>query len=550
MKNQGRYLLATGLLASVMVITGCLEIKGEQEVPTSDLNNSDFSVTAPDGSSGSTQSGGRPTTPTTDSGTSDSGQLPPDVSTDLPAGFTINRGALMTGSQDLLLAFNPPFTSAFMKVSESSDCSGGSWGGYADSIIYSAQLVNQSVPISVQFKDYDGRVSLCFKNSIIIDKAGPSIVFQKYPAASIEEGLDVEIVFNVEDAAGVKSVQCQFAGVLKTCLAGSNKVVFPKMAAGSYQFNVLAEDSFGNKSQRAIVFQVTSLYKNMKQSVTVTQNNKVDILFVIDNSGSMAYEQKSMASRVRNFLDVIKGLDWQAAVTTTDPSNSTYGDGRLVSMKGLSNTYILKSSMDEATSRTVLSNTLQRSETGSGSEQGIYATYRTIERSLAGPGIYKDFIREGAQLAVVEISDEDESANGLKNDPSNLIKLIQSSFNGQKAFSFHSIIARPGDTKCLSGEGATAGFRLEQMSKLTGGMVGDVCALDYAEQMKGIADGVRKTLKTLTLSCEPVVDSYRNIIILKDGLAYTGTYVKSGVNLTFNDMLPSGNYEVLYTCVR
>ena len=542
------------LLGLGLTLSGCLEKTGETEVPVENLNNSDFSVTNPDG--GTSTGGGRPVPPP-DSTTptppieGNSGDDSGDVSTQLPAGFLINNGALMTGSENLQLLFNPPFTSAYFKASLTSDCSDGSWAEYvSDNAQLLADKTNQAVTVSVQFRDHDGRVSICFKNSIYIDKAGPQIVYQKYPTSSVEEGQDVELVFDVQDQAGVSEVQCVFAGVTKNCLAGTNKVLFPKMAGGRYEFNVMAKDRFGNQSQKAISFEVTSLYRTLKQTIAVKENKKVDILFVVDNSGSMQYEQKSMASRVKNFLDVVQGLDWQAAVTTTDPSHSTYGDGRLVAMKGLSGTYILNSNMDPALSKSVLSNTLQRSETGSGSEQGIYATYRALERGVTSAGVNRSFVREGAQLAVVVISDEDESANGVKNDPTNLISYIQNSFGGQKGFSFHSIIARPGDKACLNGEGATAGYRLQKMAQLTGGLVGDVCALDYAAQMQGVAEGVRATLKTLTLSCEPVEDSFRKIHVLKDGQLYNGVYAKAGVNLNFTEMLPAGNYEVVYTCLK
>lgn len=557
MSIQGRkrdILFLSLLLSAGLTLPGCLEKTGESEVPAENLNNSDFSVTNPDG--GSSTGGGRPvpppdsgspTTPPQDQSNDDGG----DVSTQLPAGFLINNGALITGSDNLNLLFNPPFTSAYYKASLTADCSAGNWLEYvSDSANLVSDKLNQAVTVSVQFRDHDGRVSLCFKNSIYVDKAGPQIVYQKYPTSSIEEGQDVELIFDVQDQAGVGEVQCAFAGITKACLAGTNKVLFAKMAGGRYEFNVVAKDRFGNQSQKAISFEVTSLYRTLKQSISVKENKKVDILFVVDNSGSMQYEQKSMASRVKNFLDVVQGLDWQAAVTTTDPSHSTYGDGRLVAMKGLSGTYILNSNMDPAISKSVLSNTLQRSETGSGSEQGIYATYRAIERGVMSTGVNRSFVRDGAQLAVVVISDEDESANGFKNDPTNLINYIQNSFGGQKGFSFHSIIARPGDKACLNGEGATAGYRLQKMAQLTGGLVGDVCATDYAVQMQGVAEGVRATLKTLTLSCEPIEDAFRKIHVLKDGQIYNGAYVKTGVNLMFTEMLPAGNYEVVYTCLK
>ncbi len=117
---------------------------------------------------------------------------------------------------------------------------------------------------------------------------------------------------------------------------------------------------------------------------------------------------------------MIKGLDWQIAITTTDPRDITLGDGRLVPLYKKSNSYILNSSMSDSDARTTLSMTLQRPETGSGEEQGIKEAYRAIERSLASTETNKKFIRSDAQLAVVLISDEDESADGSKNKPEKL----------------------------------------------------------------------------------------------------------------------------------
>ncbi|XGC81491.1 hypothetical protein ACES2L_03210 [Bdellovibrio bacteriovorus] len=539
MKNLGLIVV----LVAGMMLTGCLE-NGQGTEVLQNLNNEDFSVVTEPGSdsSGSEGSNGE-TTP-------DQPGAEPSAPVDRE-GLEINKGEVITASTNLLVDFYPPFFSAHMKVSENATCANGLWVDYADSKSVLSSKTNQSVPLSVQFRDHDGRLSKCYTQSIVIDQLPPEILFSKYPSASVEEGTDVEIVFTVTDAgAGVKEVTCQFGQIAKPCAAGQNKVIFPRMAGGEYTFKVYAMDKLTQSSDKAITFKVSSMYKQMAQNVTVNEYKKVDILFVIDNSGSMQYEQKSMASRVRNFLDVVKGLDWQIAVTTTDPTHKTLGDGRLVPLYGKTNSYILNSAMSDADARYTLGMTLQRPETGSGAEQGIYSAYRAVERSLASVGGNTNFIRSDAQLAVVVISDEDESANGEKNDPGNFVKFIQDSFAGQKAMSFHSIIARPGDKACLSGEGYSAGFRYEQISKLTGGVIGDVCATDYAAQVQGIAEGVRKTLKSITLACAPVVDAMRSVVVLKDGQVYNGTRKIEGVNVVFDEMLPTAEYQVQYTCLK
>ncbi|MCK6598726.1 MAG: hypothetical protein L6Q37_10210, partial [Bdellovibrionaceae bacterium] len=84
---------------------------------------------------------------------------------------------------------------------------------------------------------------------------------------------------------------------------------------------------------------------------------KIDILFVIDNSGSMEYEQKSMAQRTSQFLTLLHGLDFQIAITTTDPRNINLGDGRLVPIKRDSGGYIIDSNQEITSAQTQLSQT-------------------------------------------------------------------------------------------------------------------------------------------------------------------------------------------------
>jgi hypothetical protein len=533
------------------MLVGCLEDKGEKQVqPT--LNSTDFIV-------GAQEVTGSPADVKKDDSVAQPAPSCSDPNNEnlevIPVeGLVINQGAPVTNNPELSVVFDPPFDAGKMKFSETADCSAGNWVEYNPNMLYTPPT-NGLINLSVQFQDWDNMKSDCYHKQIIIDQQGPDIVFSKYPSVSVEEGTDVEIVYIVSDAySPISTVSCEFAGVSKPCPLSTGHVQFPSMAEGDYVFKIIATDSLNNRSEKSVSFKVTSLYKRLVKSIRVFENKKVDILIVDDNSGSMESKQKSMASRVKNFIDVVHGLDWQIGVTTTDPRSSvSWGDGKLVPMKGLSNTYILNSSMNEADARTILSNTIQRSETGSGLEQGILVTYRALERGQSGPGPNRDLIREGAHLAVVLISDEDESANEMRNDPNNLLKYIQSTYKEQKNFSFHSIIIRPGDQACLnkySSGGSREGFRFESMAKLTGGVIGDVCAADYAAQMQGIAEGVRKTLKTLTLSCEPIVNDIRKIVVQKDGQNFSGTFTKQGVNLVFDQDLPQGDYQVDYSCVK
>lgn len=435
-----------------------------------------------------------------------------------------------------------------MKIGFSDQCADGDWQPWRQFFTIENLKINQLVTVSIQYQDWDLNISKCYKKQIIQDEQGPEILYQLYPDAQLEEGSGAGLKFFVSDAlTAVKTVSCSLNGVTKNCFAGSNEVNIPSLPIGDYTFTVSATDILDNKAEKSVSWKVTATTKKITQNILVDNYKKIDILFVIDNSGSMAYEQKSMASRTSNFISVLKGLDWQIGITTTDPSSSI-GDGRLVQINTVSNRYIIDSTWADQNAQSALSSTLQRSETGSGSEQGIRAVYRAVERYTANEANQRSLIRDQSQLAVVLISDEDESANTVKNNPQDLLKLIDTTFKGQKRFNFHSIITRPGDKACLSTYGATYGERYQVMSQLTGGLIGDVCASDYAAQAKGIAQEIRNLLKTLTLTCAPL--SNKPITVEKNGTAVSTTFTIEGVNLKFASELEPGQYTVKYSCVN
>lgn len=468
-------------------------------------------------------------------------------------GFQINNGATETNSRELLFDFDD-YNKLSMKISPNGTCEGGSWEDISTQKIIASERINQILTYSVKFIDFEHSETECYKSQIIHDSEGPSILFVKYPNQTLDPSATSEMTINISDRlTSVKSATCQLVmaqeTIEKPCTAGNNSVSISSLPEGVYSFVVHAEDILGNKSTGEVKWSVVSTTRQLSQSIQVNDYKKVDILFIIDNSGSMAYEQKNMATRVANFLTVIRGLDYQVAVTTTDPRSSVaWGDGQLLPFSPNAGS-VLDIRTPETTAQDLIGKTLQRPETGSSSEQSIYATYRVIDRYISNQAPHRQLFREGAQFAVINISDEDESANGPKNDPENLIKHVHDTFGGQKTFSFHSIITKPGDTQCKSTYGATYGERYKILSELTGGIVGSVCEQDYAAQVTGIAQGVRNLLKTMSLQCKPLTDGY-SINIKKDGQAFVDVFRVDGVNLIFEKELSPGNYVVDYRCLK
>ena len=304
-----------------------------------------------------------------------------------------------------------------------------------------------------------------------------------------------------------------------------------------------------------------SSYTPKVKSIEIFSASKVDILVVIDNSGSMATEQANMAARFNTFIDSLAGLDWQLAIVTTDVSgNADLKDGRLINYSGLTNTTVLTSKMDSQIVKTAFAKTIQRPETGNSNEQGIYATYRALERSLdlndqtsAGN---RELIRADAALAVIVVTDANEtpSASSIKNTPSGLVSFVNSAWSGNKVMSFHSIVVKSNDKVCLAKDGNEGyGTAYESLSGLTNGIIGSVCETDYGSQLSVIGHQVQNLVNTVRLDCAPADvngDGIADISMSNNNALTIPGYKVVGMDLVFNNPLPVGVSTVEYKCLN
>jgi hypothetical protein len=297
-------------------------------------------------------------------------------------------------------------------------------------------------------------------------------------------------------------------------------------------------------------------------------SNKVDVLVVVDNSGSMSFEQENMANRFNNFLGKLQGLDWQVGITTTDVTTdrkySEVKGGRLLYFSRMKS-YLIKATDDQINAQKAFAQTVQRpSNEGSSKEQGIKATYRALERSLDAKGPNVGLVRDGAALSVILVSDSDETVDnkkpgdvttfGDKNKGENLLKYIKTQFPN-KIVKFNSIIVRDKDKDCLylkdSGNEAY-GKNYQALTNLTSGVLGSVCETDYANQLSIIGDSTTEMTKVVTLECAPV-DGDKNgslDLTVKNSLGVMqNNYTVSGRIVTFAQVLAVDTYTFNYRCL-
>ena len=344
-------------------------------------------------------------------------------------------------------------------------------------------------------------------------------------------------------------------------------ICFSALVALPLMWNACGEVGFESGQKSSVLDSAGLVDVTQKINVTAQSSTKADILFVIDNSGSMQQEQIDIGLKISGFMNKIKDLDWRIALTTTSPSSNTnidgtvlpFGDGQFRPFDSNTGTqYFLDSAqVNVAAAQTMLANAIYVGSKGSGDERGIHATYRALERA-ASPSPNRDFFRTDAAFAVVIISDEDECSSGheycgsnkVKSDPTKLIEFVKGTLGASKQFSVSAIIGIPNDSSCTSAPSRGVSYQLAQ--QLTGGSLGSICSNDYSAPLTVLGASVTELVKAASLQCPP--SDFNNDgkadmqIIQPDGQVMKSGYTVKGITVTFDNVLQPGEYTFNYLC--
>lgn len=149
-----------------------------------------------------------------------------------------------------------------------------------------------------------------------------------------------------------------------------------------------------------------------------SQNTKassvpIDILWVIDNSGSMATSQQQVATNVASFINKFKqtNFDFRIAVTTTEAyrslatftGNSSWSRFRDGNATGGASGYTIISP-DTPNIEQVFDLNIKQGVVGSADERG----FQSMEAALLNLDNRAEFPRAGALLAVIFLTDEED----------------------------------------------------------------------------------------------------------------------------------------------
>lgn len=315
-------------------------------------------------------------------------------------------------------------------------------------------------------------------------------------------------------------------------------------------------------------FSVLSSSEQYELQITY-EPRKIDVLFVVDNSGSMSSSQVSLANNFPSFINYFKekGYDYKIAVTTSD---AFYGSQFVSSGCSLCNInqtkfksgttpaiYVVESTTPNL--EAVFAQNVNVGVAGSGDERAFSSFKAALTSSLNA-----DFHRPMAFLSVIIVSDEEDFSHDTISLNESYVQPTLHSIASYKTFlegftsgsattDFHVSTISILDNACRTslGAGRKVGLRYMELADATGGSKNSICT-GFDTILNNISTQIVNQIKAqFFLTRNPILTSIRviseGILVPEDAvngwtydsvtnsISLHGTHIPSaGANITIN----------------
>ncbi|MBX7099894.1 MAG: VWA domain-containing protein [Myxococcaceae bacterium] len=247
--------------------------------------------------------------------------------------------------------------------------------------------------------------------------------------------------------------------------------------------------------------------------------SRIDVLWVVDNSGSMAPRQENLAKNFQSFIDLFtRGeVDFRIAVTTTDifkEKGAFVGNPKILTPKTPGVVAAFASNVKVGITGSPYEAGLQAAKMSLDAQAAANAPKLSMRESClsgcqgvqtctdacnAKSGI--DFLRPDAYLYLIFVSDEEDES-------SDDVRYYWRSFETAKGIGNDGTVTTaaikgPKDNTC----GAAAGERYQALSDLTGGQVGSICDASFADTLKKLASNAVGLKRKFALQRKPNVST-------------------------------------------
>ncbi|MFM7199745.1 MAG: choice-of-anchor D domain-containing protein [Myxococcota bacterium] len=269
----------------------------------------------------------------------------------------------------------------------------------------------------------------------------------------------------------------------------------------------------------------------------VDANGKVDILFVVDNSGSMSDNQQNLVNNFGRFYKVLQelNLDWQIGVVTTD-NGVLQGRTRIItpSTPDIQGTFSENALVGTA---------------GSGDEKGLEFAYQALSEPLVSSQ-NRGFLRPDAGLRIITLSDEEDYSS---RNVDFYVSFFQNLKVSPRLVTFNGITGE--DAGCNTSCGAAdPARRYADAVEATGGITASICTCDFISALEALAADAQVYQDTFPLSQTPVEATLKVTVNGQMRLDWTYDAALNAVVFATPEATPQNGedvvitYELLLTC--
>jgi hypothetical protein len=322
-----------------------------------------------------------------------------------------------------------------------------------------------------------------------------------------------------------------------------------------------------------------SILSSTQKFSQATQDNRVDVLWVIDNSGSMAPSQQQLADNFPSFITTFqnKGFDFNIAVTTTDafmaqdefeydPYNP-FWEGLPQAEKahfrdGLGSNHSGHRVLNPLTPDlhdSFITNIMQGTS-GSGDERSLESMKVALESPLN-----TGFRRPGVFLAVIVVTDEEDFSHPgaymteSYSDPNlftvqsykDYLDTLTLSTEGNRKYSVNSVtIQSLSDPLCVGQlhDVSKVPLRVHQLVDETGGTRANLCG-DFADELDNLSGSIVQLASQFSLGgADPVISTIKVFIDGVELPSSAWTYIASSNSIQFQaDSVPPSGADINVT---
>lgn len=267
------------------------------------------------------------------------------------------------------------------------------------------------------------------------------------------------------------------------------------------------------------------LPKSQGYLLNAVTSNKVDILWLIDNSGTMGPKQTNLANSINSFMDKFssKNMDYRIAVVTTDirPVDPAAPADPNVSGQGacfVGSPSIITPSTPNAAA--ALATNANVGFFGSSDAHGLNA----VSLALSEPNLSEcnsGFLRADAFLAVIEFSDADDNTSATVNGLLNYLDQVKppiSTANGGSVRSYFvssMVVDDLSKAECQAlGPFSELGTKFLNIANATGGTIASICDADFSQGLLAVSNKILESSTAIQLASVP---DQSTIIVYQNG---------------------------------